>query len=101
MNLGLDSLSAPGKIDHTTLQMDVTLTSTLGGLDPQPTDFTLWIVVVNEGVFNIGPGVGQASGQIGVLSSQDILEAKSKPGLTYSMVMDVNGGNFLTGRLFA
>ena len=96
-DFGLDSLAAPGKIDHTTLQMDVTLSSNLGGLSPQPLDYSLYIVVCNEGVFNVGPGVGQASGQIGVLSSQDILEARSRPGITYSMVQDVNGGNFFTG----
>jgi|GEM_PF-2636506 hypothetical protein len=96
-DLGLDSLTAPGKIDHTTLQIDVTFSSSLGAIPSPPTNYTLYIVCCNEGVFNVGPGVGQASGQVGVLSSQDILDARSKPGISYHMVQSVNGGDFLTG----
>jgi hypothetical protein len=92
-DLGLDSLSAPGKIDHTTLQVTVQFAS----LNPAITNFTLYIVLVNEGVFSIGPGIGQASAQIGVLSSQDILDAKSKPMVNYELIKSVEGGDFLSG----
>ena len=90
-DLGLDSLQSPGKVDHNTFQIDVTLGST----NPNNIYYTLYIVIVNEGVFNIA--AGQTSAQIGVLSSQDILDAKSKPYINYELIKDMEGGNFLTG----
>lgn len=91
MDLGLNDLQSSGKIDHNTFQIDVTLTNVSSdAITP-----TLYVVMVNEGVFTVGPGVGQASGQVGVLSSQDILDAHAKPGIDYYDIKDVNGGDFL------
>ncbi len=90
-DLGLDSLQAPGKIDHNTFQIDVTIRN----LNPSITNYTIYIVVINEGVFSIAPGL--TSGQIGVLSSQDILDARSKPYINYENIKDVYGGDFLSG----
>ena len=92
-DIGLGSLLAPGKIEHNTLQITVNIRNT----GSTSKNITLYVVVVNEGVFNIGPGVGQACGQIGVLSSQDILDCNSKPFLNYQDIKEVNGGDFLSG----
>lgn len=90
-DLGLTSLQAPGKIDHNTLQIDVTLRS----LNSAITNYTMFIVVVNEGVFTIGPG--STMYQVGVLTSEDILDAKSKPFINYELIKDINGGNCASG----
>lgn len=94
-DLGLDSLQAPGKIDHNTFQITVGLSS----LNPNSNGTaTLYIVVVNEGCFSIGPGTGQASAQIGVLSSQDILDAKQNMHYyNYETIKDIQGGDFFSG----
>ena len=57
---------------------------------------TLYVVPVLDGVFTI-ERLGQCSRQIGVITSNDILDARSKPGYNWKDVEDVNGGSFLDG----
>ena len=57
---------------------------------------TLYVVVISEGTFTI-EGLGKASTNIGVISSQDILDAKMSPFVNYRDIEEVNGGNFLSG----
>ena len=57
---------------------------------------TLYIIVVSEGSFTV-EGLGKCSTNIGVISSQDILDAKSLPYVNYADVESVNGGNFFSG----
>lgn len=90
-DLGLTSLQAPGKIDHNTFQVDVTFRT----LNPNAANYSIYIIVVNEGVFSIAPGI--TTGQIGVLTSEDILEARSKPYINYENIKDIYGGDFLSG----
>lgn len=91
-DIGLDSLDAPGKIMQSTIQITATVNNVSGRL-MRP---TLVIVPILEGVFTI-EGLGRASTNIGVLTSNDILESRSKPSVTYNDVEHVNGGNFLSG----
>jgi|WetSurMetagenome_2_1015567.scaffolds.fasta_scaffold00833_7 hypothetical protein len=91
-DIGLDSIEAPGKLGQYMLQVNVNVTNVSNrSITP-----TLYVVVVSEGSFTI-EGLGKASTNIGVISSQDILDAASMPGLNYKDVEHVNGGNFLSG----
>lgn len=90
-DIGLDSLDAPGKLAQAMLQVQVTATNTsTATITPE-----LYIITVLEGVFSI-EGLGRASTRIGVISSQDILDAQSQPGINYKEVQEVNGGNFFS-----
>lgn len=91
-DIGLDSLDAPGKLSQSMLQVSVNAVNVSNhSISP-----TLYIVPVLEGTFTI-EGLGRASTNIGVISSQDILDAKSSPFVNYKDVEHVNGGNFLSG----
>ena len=57
---------------------------------------TLYICIVSEGTFCI-TGMGSATTNIGVISSEDILNASMQPGVNYYDVQEVNGGNFFSG----
>lgn len=91
VDLGLGSLESDGKNMQTTFQVNVSLSSLIPGL----TNYTLYVVVVNEGVFSIHKT--QCTAQIGVLTSQDILEAKQQPGINYESIKSISGGDFLQG----
>jgi hypothetical protein len=91
-DIGLDSLEAPGKLGQYMLQLNVNAQN-IANRSIQP---TLYVVVVSEGTFTI-EGLGRASTNIGVISSEDILMAQQKPGINYADIESVNGGNFLSG----
>lgn len=92
-DIGLDSLEAPGKLGQYTLQVTINTATNISTRIITP---TLYIVVVSEGSFTI-EGLGRASTNIGVISSEDILNAQISPFMNYRDVEDVNGGNFLSG----
>jgi hypothetical protein len=91
-DIGLDALDAPGKLGQFMLQVQVTFKN-ISARTMYP---VLYLVPVLEGTFTI-PQMGRAMINIGVISSQDILDAQSKPGLSYHDVEDVQGGNFFSG----
>lgn len=91
-DIGLDSIEAPGKLGQYMLQVNVTCTN----VSKNPITPTLYVVVVSEGSFTI-EGLGKASTNIGVITSQDILDAQANPFVDYKDVEEVNGGNFLSG----
>jgi len=91
-NIGLSSLDAPGKLKQSMLQVSGIATN----ISNRTITPALYIVIINEGTFTV-EGNGRASANIGVLSSEDILNAKMSPYVTYCDVEDVNGGNFLSG----
>lgn len=93
LDLGLDALDAPGKIKQLMVQVTVNYTN----VSSDPITPTLYFVAVSQGVFTIYNG--QASALVGVLTSQDILDARKQTGhlmLSYSEIRRVNGGNFLS-----
>jgi len=92
-DIGLSSLEAPGKLGQYTLQVQIPSATNISDRVITP---TLYIVVVSEGTFTIR-GVGDASTNIGVISSQDILNAQQSPAVDYRDVEEINGGNFLSG----
>jgi hypothetical protein len=92
-DIGLDSIEAPGKLGQYMLQVNVTKCINVSNRTIVP---TLYIVIVSEGSFTI-EGLGKASTNIGVISSQDILDARQSPFMNYRDVEDINGGNFFSG----
>jgi hypothetical protein len=92
LDIGLDSLDAPGKNGQYQLQVQITATN----LQAVTLNTSFYIVVVEEGTFTI-PALGQALVNIGVISSRDILDARQSPFVSYKDVEDVRGGNFLSG----
>ncbi len=93
-DIGLDSLDAPGKLGQYMLQIRVNAQN----ISPYSIQPTLYIVVVSEGTFTI-EGLGKCSTNIGVISSQDILDSQNAQHINYKDVEDINGGNFLSGLL--
>jgi hypothetical protein len=91
-DIGLSDIEAPGKLGQYMLQIQGTATN----ISNRNIDPTLYIVVVSEGTFTI-EGLGKASTNIGVITSQDILDAQAQPWVDYYDVQQVNGGNFLSG----
>jgi hypothetical protein len=92
-DIGLDSLDAPGKLGQYMLQLQVNVTNVNQTESVNP---TLYLVPVLEGTFTI-EGLGRASTNIGVITSQEILDAQSRPFVNYKDVESVNGGDFLSG----
>ncbi len=91
-DIGLNDIEAPGKLGQYMLQING-LATNVSGRDITP---TMYIVVVAEGTFTV-EGIGKASTNIGVITSQDILDASASPWVDYNDVQAVNGGNFLSG----
>lgn len=93
-DIGLASDEAPGKLGQYTFQINVNVVNK-SSVSITP---TLYVVVVYEGTFVI-KSLGQADTKTGVISSSDILGATplNCHSVSYKDVMDVNGGNFLSG----
>jgi len=91
-DIGMDSLDSPGKLSQSTLQINITARN----MSSRSIIPSLYVVPVLEGVFTI-QGLGQASTNIGVITSQDILDAQMKPWVNYNDVQSVNGGDFWSG----
>ncbi len=92
LDLGMNEIDAPGKIETTTLQVTVTAKN-VSGAAVTP---SLYVVVVSQGVFTLHRGI--ATCQIGVLTSDDILRAHNQSQaahITYAEVRRINGGNYL------
>ena len=93
LDLGLDSLDAPGKIKQLMVQVTVNYTN----VAKTPVRPTLYFVAVSQGVFTIYNG--QASALVGVLTSADILYSAKQTehlNISYADLRHVNGGNFLS-----
>ncbi len=91
-DIGLDSLDAPGKLGQFMIQVNADCTN-ISGRTITP---TMYLVPILEGTFTI-PELGRAMINIGVITSQDILDAQSKPGYSYADVEAVSGGDFFSG----
>lgn len=92
-DIGLqDVLDAPGKLSPSTLQVTVNYRNMAArAIVP-----TLFLVTVNEGVFEV-ESQNRATQSIGVLTSEDILDAQTRPGVSYYDVQQINGGDFWSG----
>jgi hypothetical protein len=91
-DIGLESLDAPGKLSQIMVQVQLSIKN----ISSRTMTPTMYIVPVLEGTFTI-PSLGRALINIGVITSQDILDAAQKPGINYKDVEMVEGGNIFSG----
>lgn len=91
-DIGLDDLDAPGKSGQYLLQVQCNATN----ISARSIFPTMYVVVVAEGTFTI-PGLGRSLLNIGVITSENILNAQSSPYINYADIECVNGGNFMSG----
>lgn len=93
-DIGLSDTESPGMLGTYQLQMDVTVKNVNQTASVTP---CLYIVIVSEGTFSIENN--RSISMIGVISKQDVLNAKSMDCMcvNYEMTQDVNGGDFLSG----
>lgn len=94
IDLGLDSIDAPGKLDQITLQVNAVFQNISTAA---VSNATLYVVAVSAGVFTLYNG--QASSLIGVLNSNDILNSHNQAGakmLNYNEARNLYGGGFLS-----
>ena len=91
-DIGLDSLQAPGKLEQTQLQVQLTVTN----INPAAITPVLLIILVNSGTFTV-QRLGSSTINTGVLSSQNILDAKQMPGISLKDVESNTGGDLFSG----
>lgn len=94
LQLGPDQ--APGMQGQYNLQvtLNVQNLNSSGAWDTVP--MSILMVVVQEGTFTVA-ALGQSVAQLGVISKQDILDAKPSPFVSYRDIQDINGGDFFSG----
>lgn len=93
-DLGLPSDMCPGLQGQFQLQINAQFINT----GNNPINATLYIIIVSEGSFTI-PGLNSATRQLGVITKNDILNAKEKPGVSYDQVRESlygGEGNFFS-----
>lgn len=89
-DIALPDLECPGQLGTFQLQLNASFTNVSS--DPSNIFYTLYIVVVSEGTFTIMENRSVA--QIGVMSKEDVLHARSMPFVDYDMVQKYYGGDF-------
>jgi|SRR5271154_751755 len=93
-DLGLPSDMCPGLQGQFQLQITAQFRNTSNA----NINATLYVIIVSEGSFTI-PGLNSATRQLGVITKSDILNAKSRPGVTYDQIRESlygGEGNFLS-----
>jgi hypothetical protein len=91
IDLGLDSIDAPGKLQQTSVYCSF-VGRNLANADQE---MEMYVVAVSQGIFTLFNG--QASSLIGILNSNDILNAHEQYSgemLSYDDARDMYGGNF-------
>lgn len=89
IDIGLDDIHAPGEIYNSQLQITATFTN----INPNTITYTFYIVMISEGIWTI-ENLNSVP-QIGILSKEDILNAKASPYINYSSADNIYGGDFL------
>lgn len=93
IDLGLDSIDAPGKLQQTSLYVSVNARNVSG----VTMNMQLYVVAVSQGIFTLFNG--QASSLIGVLNSNDVLNSHEQSAgrlISYAEARRTYGGNFLS-----
>ena len=85
-------IEAPGKQGTYQLQVNAAVKN----ISASTKNVSLYVVPVYEGVFTI-PSAGTSAVQIGVITSNDILDAGKSGYYNYHDIQAVNGGDFLSG----
>lgn len=90
-DVGLMPLQSAGSIGNYQMGLTCQLTNTSSVAIANP---TLYVVVVYEGVFNINDG--NCSQYLGVLTPQDVANARPSANITFNQAQDIYGGSFFT-----
>jgi hypothetical protein len=93
-DIALPDLECPGQLGTFQLQLTANFQNVQQNTVAASSTvaYTLYIVVVSEGTFTIMEN--RSIAQIGVMSKQDVLHAKSMPFVDYDMVQKYYGGDF-------
>ncbi len=96
-DIAIDSpYEAPGINGQYNLQVQANIYNADPSGDHDEVPLSILLIVVNEGSFTI-PSLGRSITQLGVLSKADVLNAKQMAGISYRMVENLHGGDFLSG----
>lgn len=96
-DIGLPDNLASGIVGQFMFQYNITLRNPNVGTNAKNINYMLYLVTVDEGTWTIENGQSIAQGQ-GVVSQMDVLEAKSKPWISYDDVAYAQGsGRFFSG----
>lgn len=92
-NIGLAADSAEGQIDNIQLQVQLDITNIN---QTQDIPVAIYIVVVAEGTFTIEKAGSSAHSNVGILTSEDILNSDKLPLVDYQTANTLyNGGSFM------
>lgn len=86
-----DPTMAPGVKGNFQIQITLQLENKNSSLSWDNVPISLYLVTLSEGTFTV-PSLGAANVQVGVLSGQDVLDAQSKPSVSYHSVAKAYGG---------
>lgn len=89
-DIPLSDIEAPGKNGQYQIQVNINAINT----SISTLNCTLWLVFVSEGTFTVEK-LGLSTANIGVLTSNDILDAHNNGFVSLEMVRRQNGGDFL------
>ena len=99
--IGCSSLQAPGLLSRSVLSVKATVVNTNAGLpltaitaEVQPTNYILYVVVIEGGIAGVIDG--HTIKQIGILSAEDVLNSDSAPYSYDHRDLTVFGSSFLS-----
>lgn len=91
-DIGLPRTDAPGKLGTYQLQLRCTFKNP----NASAVNYSLYIVVISEGIFTIGQNVARS--EIGIVTEADIVQSEKWPKANYKELQSIYGGDF-TGNL--
>lgn len=95
-DIGLPDNLASGVVGQFMFQFNITLRNPSVGANGRAINYMLYLITVDEGIWTIENGQSIAQGQ-GVVSQMDVLNAKSKPWISYDDVAYAQG----SGKFFS
>lgn len=96
IDIGLPDNLSSGVVGQFMMQYNITLRNPNVGTNAKSINYMLYLITVDEGVWSITNGTSIPQGQ-GVVSQMDVLNAKSKPWISYDDVAFAQGA----GRFFS
>lgn len=95
-DIGLPDNLSSGVVGQFMFQYNITVRNPNVGTNAKSINYMLYLITVDEGIWTIENGQSIAQGQ-GVISQMDVLNAKSKPWVSYDDVAYAQGsGRFFT-----
>ena len=95
-DIELEPDQAPGMLGQFQIQVNIQAANKNPGGQWDTLPVTMYLVFVMEGTFVI-PALGAATHMLGVISKNDILDAQTRPAVTYRNIEHQYGGDFWSG----